>query len=86
MNVLRTPVLQPVSSKPAALEFKATVQGSGFAGIASDSEVEVVVDFSDGRPVAKITTTSVSSSSRTNYGGQHISYTVPVNLVLDNTA
>jgi hypothetical protein len=86
MNVLRTPILQPVSSKPAALEFKATVQGSGFAGVASDSEVEVVVDFSDGRPIAKITTTSVSSSSRTNYGGQHISYTVPVNLVLDNTA
>ncbi|KAF6250461.1 hypothetical protein COO60DRAFT_833614 [Scenedesmus sp. NREL 46B-D3] len=78
-------MLYPIGPKPAAVEFKAVMQGLGFAGIPGSSQVDVhvLVDVANGRgPVVKITT----SSSSTDNGGQQVSYSFPVDIIADSHA
>jgi hypothetical protein len=65
--------LRPLASTACPLQFKAEVQGQGFAGFKPGSEVDVLLDVT-GNPTVKI------GSSR---AGQ---FTFPVTLCIDDPA
>jgi hypothetical protein len=81
-NSQHRPLLKLVDSKPAAMEFKAELQDQDFAGIACNSQVDVVLDIAGGRPTMKVTTSTTSNF--TNNGGRHVSYAFPVDIFAHN--